>query len=492
MLSRLGTHRHALLLTGVFLALLAVGASRHELWRDEALTWLFVRSTDSLLEVLAGGRQFGHPPGWYVALYLARQVADTRLVLPAVNLAVAGLFVFVFALAAPFPRHQKWLFAIGFFPLFQYGLVCRPYGILVLLLFLYAALRSRLRRNPIPIALMVGLLPLFHVLGILLALGIVAIEGVRARYEGWPRRPLRNVLILGLALSGTALTVALLAGAGVGGLAVSSWHPLDALRAAADAFLPQFEAAASRWTLGLGLLLWLSSWLCFGNRSFGFALYGLWTGSFLAFSVLVYRGFPWHHGLLFVGFLTALWVDRDEDCVVSAGRSALLTLVLVVQAAVGVYAYSYDLRRPLSNGAAAADLIERRGLEEMPIVGVRLWRLADGTPGFTFDFDRIQSALVYLNEPRAFDPRARSFEAYWRHYVDPDYFMPRAPLDTLPATLAPIAAELGSDLLVIVARGGRPTAGIEFPSLEIVAELPRAALHGETLSLFLYRRSHSG
>jgi hypothetical protein len=96
---------------------------RHEWWRDEAFTWLVVRESRSVGELLVALRDvgYGHPRLYYLLAYGLYQIAPWPLALSLTNLLLALLATALFVDAAPFTRAQKLMFALGYFPLYQYG-----------------------------------------------------------------------------------------------------------------------------------------------------------------------------------------------------------------------------------------------------------------------------------------------------------------------------------------------------------------------------------
>ena len=59
----------AIALTALVALLLAIGAARHEIWRDEAKAWVIARDSGSLPELLANTEREGHPLAWPLLLF---------------------------------------------------------------------------------------------------------------------------------------------------------------------------------------------------------------------------------------------------------------------------------------------------------------------------------------------------------------------------------------------------------------------------------------
>ena len=105
------------------------------------------RKASSLRELFVFMRNEGHPPLWYVLLYGAYKTFHSVLVLPGLSFAVAAAAAFLFLARGPFTIFESVLFLSGSLPFFEYSVMCRNYGISMLLLFwLCAGFRDRFKR----------------------------------------------------------------------------------------------------------------------------------------------------------------------------------------------------------------------------------------------------------------------------------------------------------------------------------------------------------
>ena len=115
------------------------GAVHHEMWRDEVRALSAAIHGANLGEMFAGIRDQGHPLLWYLILRLGHWVTKSHLVLPIASLAVAVAGACLFLWKSPFPREWRLLYLFGVLPLVEYSVVCRNYGLGVLVLFWTAA-----------------------------------------------------------------------------------------------------------------------------------------------------------------------------------------------------------------------------------------------------------------------------------------------------------------------------------------------------------------
>lgn len=142
----------------------------HEPWFDEAQAWAIARS-GSLKEILFEIPHYeGHPPLWHLILVpFAKLGAPYELSLAAVNIFFMTLAVAVLLFKSPFPKLIRCLLPFNFFLFYQYGVVSRPYCILVLAIFLAAACYKNRNEHPVKYLLCLALMCAVHSYGIIIA-----------------------------------------------------------------------------------------------------------------------------------------------------------------------------------------------------------------------------------------------------------------------------------------------------------------------------------
>lgn len=142
----------------------------HEPWFDEAQAWAIARS-GSLKEILFEIPHYeGHPPLWdLILLPFAKLGAPYELSLAIVNIFFMTLAVAVLLFKSPFPKLIRCLLPFNFFLFYQYGVVSRPYCILVLAIFLAAACYKNRNEHPVKYLLCLALMCAVHSYGIIIA-----------------------------------------------------------------------------------------------------------------------------------------------------------------------------------------------------------------------------------------------------------------------------------------------------------------------------------
>ncbi len=111
----------------------------HEPWFDEALAWLIARDS-SLSEILFTAPHYeGHPSLWHLVLMpFAKLGAPYELSLGLVSLIFSGIAMALFIYKAPFKRIVRVLMSFSFFFFYQFGVVSRPYCMMMLAFVLMA------------------------------------------------------------------------------------------------------------------------------------------------------------------------------------------------------------------------------------------------------------------------------------------------------------------------------------------------------------------
>ena len=364
-------------LLGLFLLLSLIKASRHEMWADELEYWNAARESHSLDELRQNTRYIGQPPLSHLALYaLSRFTRDPRA-MQVLNVLVVTAAVGVVAAWAPWTALEKWLFAFGYFPFFEYGTISRPYALS--LLFAVAACAAfggapRLRPLAGGFAFLMAQTS-FHATIVVLALliSVLAEPLLTRRRPGPGELPAMAFMAVGVALS-VALAVppadspslkpwrfawdagrALLAGTQI-------WSGYAPLPPTGPPWwnhnLLDFTPAGR---LALGLLLF--GLFAFALRRCLAALLLLVTGTLglLLFGYQQWGGYARHQGLLYVVLVMSLWLAR--------ARTRLFVPVLIAQLAGGLFMSYKDLVLPFSPGLATANYIRASHLDTLPMVG---------------------------------------------------------------------------------------------------------------------------
>ncbi|NOT31007.1 MAG: hypothetical protein HOP15_11215 [Planctomycetes bacterium] len=455
---------------------------RHEWWRDEAYTWLVVRASGSPSELTLNLGFNGHPRPYYFLAWVLNRISDHPLALALPNLALALAASGLFLRFAPVSPLQGFLFSLGFYPLYQYGVVVRCYSLVLFLLFLYCHLRAARPTRSAARLLVLAALAQVHLLSMAAAAVLLALEVLEARRA---RRRWDFGAWAGATAAATSLALAAWQVSPRGAPLASA--PLSfraSLRGLANGILPDYgplEGTEVHLVVGLALFAVIVALLLHGRR-WALLVYLALAGSLLSICSLVYAGHRWHHGFYFVYLLAALWFTGEERLRGTAARG--LTFVLALQAAVGAWAVGIDLARPYSDGALVARYLREEGFEEHPLVGMKVSRSPEGFARYEWTFDEIQPVLLYRGGT-AYDPLARTFDAFYEHYAAGLYYRIQH-RKQMAASLEDVAARIGAPFVVVVARyPDTDEVGLP-PPLKKLQDFPPVLDFGERYSLYLH------
>ena len=157
----------------LFTVLFAVISVFHEPWFDEAEAWQIAKCA-SLRDILLKIPHYeGHPPLWHLLLMLpAKLGVPFEVGVKTVAAIPTLLSVWLLLFRSPFPRPVRLILPYHYFVFYQYGVVSRPYGLMLLAFLLAAVCFAQKDTRPWRFMLCLLLLCLTSAYGIVLAGGI--------------------------------------------------------------------------------------------------------------------------------------------------------------------------------------------------------------------------------------------------------------------------------------------------------------------------------
>jgi hypothetical protein len=495
--------RFAALIVAAYLPLAIFALVHHEMWRDELHCWLVARDSVTPWDVVRNRAYDGHPPLWYLLLWVLEKTTHDPRSMQVAHVAIATAAVWVFACFAPFGRLARALFPLGYFMAYEYVAISRCYG----LAFLFALLlcvhhRGRIER-PARTALLLAALALTTTVATMVAAGYTAalfFAWVGAVRRGQPRAA-RAWWPIG---AGSAACLAAL---------LCAWPPADSTVAhvAWPSSMPS-DDAPTRIIAGLlpiprvDFFFWnsnallafepfrrvalivsvaLFAWIVLLLSAERAAAVLFVAGSLLLVVLFggVYGGDVRHHGFFFVLFVMGAWMTADSARRTPAiergpGRgwrrlrraslAPTLTCVLLVHVPAAAIALTYDYRYVFSSGARAANALRANGLADALLVA-------------EVDFPAI--AVIGQLGPRAFAYSPRTGRPFsfvkWtrdRHWDPTD----RESVDYA----ASLGAARGEDAVLVMNRPLAPTIAAG-PGVTQVAALYDSMIEEE--NFYIYR-----
>lgn len=157
----------------VFILTYCIVTSFHEPWFDEAQAWQIAKcaSLHDLLFLIP--HYEGHPPLWHLILAIpARLGIPFEIGLKTIGLTIATSSVALILFRSPFPKPVRLMLPFTYFVFYQYGVVVRPYGLMLLAFLLLALEFPRKDQHPWRYVAILVLLCLTSAYGLLFAAGI--------------------------------------------------------------------------------------------------------------------------------------------------------------------------------------------------------------------------------------------------------------------------------------------------------------------------------
>lgn len=380
-----------LLLAVPFLALLYIQLAHHVLWRDELNALAIAWASPTIPSLFWHIHREGHPWLWYVILWIPSRFTQSVLVLKVVQGIVSTAIILFVALRSPFRSWEKALVLAGYFFVFEYTVLSRMYGVMLLMFILYLWWRTTRPESPILGAVLLGLIASVDTIGIMLSFTLL----LEYAYTAFARRHASPLFSRKTAVSASAVYAAILLFAvwSAKPAADVSWRTTGrpfkdakSLSHLYDAFLnytilPFFPVKSPRshffWNpdLHLGnlaytvpmLIILGMLYISFRKQKNLLLLMGVAILAGTMFRHLIYPGYERHFGIVFLAFLAAVWIVR------AGNPSALLPIpvyiLLAISALSGVWATIGSWKRPFSYDKTAAEWIIANHLENMPLVG---------------------------------------------------------------------------------------------------------------------------
>ena len=394
-------------LTAVYALVLSFALFHHEMWRDEIQAWLLARDSANVFELFRNLKYEGHPGLWYLLLMPTTRLTNSPVGMQILHLMIASTTIFIVAKYAPFSRLQKSLFAFGYFPLYEYGVISRNYALGLLFVVVTCVLLRQRWRHPLWLALVLCLMSHTSVHACIIAISVTfglgldywlnrqSLEAddavdVQRIYAGFA------VVFIGILLSVLQMSPAadsgLWAGVGAGGSSIGRFMML----VQQAFFSPDFSIMTETLTPSLGLEgrslqqlygiyacgLLATIVVCYRHWPVAQAVFLCCATGLLHFFILIHGGSLRHYGFLMIALLLLLWGGRyltiwsngAEEGFSMRGAGAsfggiLLTGLLALHTLSGLNAVAIDIERPFSLGKRAAEYIQAENLVSLPMIG---------------------------------------------------------------------------------------------------------------------------
>lgn len=392
----------------------------HEPWFDEAQAWQIAR-TASLKEILFSiPHDEGHPQLWHLILCLfAKTGAPYLISIKLINIVFCSIAIALLLFKSPFPRLIKCLLPFSYFFFYQYGVISRPYSIMMMAFFLIAITYKKRDEKPLPYILSLTLLCASQLYGILFAgmFCIVWVVKILAEYKRGVKKQFikdkRFYMLFSLLIFAVFLIYSVLPHS-------DTYNPtlnmtiLDRLKKSWLFFVVPFdsffglyisyeEIPISGSTIVsiifdcLGGLLLLAFFFYYGKKTKMLSEFAVPVIMFLIFAAYVYVS-PHHIGLFALFTVYYLWIDIEKngtDFFVKVYSSikdkidskfikkclaVASSVVLMIPIAESGVSSVMEVKHPYDPSAELAKFIKEHDLDNMKIFAE--W-------GFIFDFSGV-------------------------------------------------------------------------------------------------------
>lgn len=368
------------LVLGVLAAYVAViiwGSAHHEPWRDEVVAMSVARKSTSLWELWKFMRHEGHPILWYLCLRFGCFLLGSTIALPVLSILFATIAAAVLLRWCPLPLWFKTLFLFSYFPLFQYSVVWRCYGLAMMLFFIFCALYPERRSRPIAVGAVLALLANSTVFAMVISVAAGVMLVVDHFFDSRAAENSRRVF------AGFAVQAAGIAHCVVEVLPEPSSYQMELyhhdaggwMRGVVNAFaFPGADAGGFFQIPYLSLWLWLWFVTLFCSRRF--ALLAFLITSFAGFQTiysLAYAPSAWHLGNVAIVVVGALWLGTPWSVAGSEevparwapainwsrrGLAIPLLVALAYQVIGGAFSIADEVRFDYSSSKRLAALID--------------------------------------------------------------------------------------------------------------------------------------
>lgn len=145
----------------------------HELWGDEFHSWNIVKASSSIIDLFHNIRYEGHPPFWYILLFIFSKFSHSLIGLKLFQFGFALLTSSLILFYSPFSRITKVLLLFGYYFIYEYGIFARNYMPAIFFSFCIAIIFSKsFRYKNLTYYTLLVLLSNVHLLGIFLAISL--------------------------------------------------------------------------------------------------------------------------------------------------------------------------------------------------------------------------------------------------------------------------------------------------------------------------------
>lgn len=385
---------YVLILVFIILSLLLI--FNHEPWRDEAQAWLTARDNPNIPSIINQMGYEGTPALQHLILFPLAKLGLPYFSMAILNFLFMLTSLIIFIIYAPFSKFQKVFFAFGYYIFYEYNVIARSYAISILFLFLIAFIYKERFRKFTLYPLLIVLLgnTNVHSLVIAIVLSSVYVFELKFQEEISIKRNCMafSIIFLGILVSIYQLWPPsdLLSFYGRWNFDLNISHFMVLPNVVIGAFMPIPELVINFWNTKLisyhlsfytpkylsifSLSLFLVTLSFFVRKPKPMFIYLVSSIGLFGIFFFKYAGALRHHGLIFIVFITSLWIAKNyEDKLFVNSRlihrllnqkvlTNLFIFLLSCQVIASPVAFYYELKYDFSAAKRTAAFLKAEGL----------------------------------------------------------------------------------------------------------------------------------
>lgn len=437
----------------IYSSLLALVMYYHEPWFDEAQAWLIARDA-TISELFKSITHYeGHPPLWFLILMpLAKSGVPFEIGLKSINFVIVLISITLFIFKAPFNRIYRCTVPFTYFFFYQYGVLSRPYSLMMLAFILIAMFFKKRNESPFRLTASLVLLCSSSAYGIVISLGIVIfwiyenmiqlfkhrviIKAKRKLYASWAILLVFNIFLL--------FTIYPYKDTFAFNVNKQSWMadilymffaaPMEALFT--NSIYKDLESLGNIYYMfilvGGYLITIVLLFITIKYKKIG--LYVIPYTLFSIFSSVVY--FSSHHvGIIAMFYVFIIWCCLDEDINNTCNKGILnsriwgniIELIISISIVISIYwsisSSIYDIRHNYGNGRDIYEFITYHDLDKQNIYAAWYPISLEDDSAKVYDYNFLCGipALAYFNENILFNfNEKKNDKCYLLHKINSD------------------------------------------------------------------------
>ncbi len=392
----------------IYMSALAAIMIFHEPWFDEAQAWLIARDAPIRDIMFLLPHYEGHPPIWHLILMpFARSGVPYELSLRIISFTFCSISIALLLFKAPFERKIKLIMPFNYFLFYQYGVICRPYSMMMLGFILAAVFYKNKDIHPIPFILSLAIVCSSSAYGIILSAGICIVWVIKILKENKSWKKVKKLFFtkrcLGLStlLLYNLFLINLIIPAKDAYAAANDYYRIKYLSKFIYAFfvmpgdasytnvynyiIPEFYIDEAAGILGIICSsIVIIVLLCYVRKKNNLLLLLIPYALFASFTALVYFS-PHHIGIVTMFFIFVLWCchynkgDKDLVClnrfvkkqsdirIIKTMPGFIIIIVLIISSFYSITASVNEIKLPHDNGKEVADFIKNNHMENYKI-----------------------------------------------------------------------------------------------------------------------------